>query len=266
MWGVTDASHTRVGESRPLSPEVRSLLERLFGVGDDHGAEALRAQLEGALEVRSEYGWRIGFEVRADVPRSRTRLREYPVHLIGDDLGRPVWVTLRLVDGRLDELEILREGLLLEWEQDLAELDLEVFHRSHDVSDVLQLLDPDTEGCLFRPVPVEPLIRSLVERMLDADARENAELRQQLDVVRALWCPGGHVVFEVATEVPRLPGANHDFPVMLAGQDGDGSFWVILRIVDGCLGELELFRDGLPWAEGMTRLADLDLRPVPAPQ
>ena len=34
---------------------------------------------------------------------------------------------------------------------------------------------------------------------------------------------------------------------------------VVLRITDGCLGELEILREGLSWEEGLTRVEELDL-------
>ena len=114
-------------EFRPLSPEVRALLERILGAIDDYGAKELLAQLEGALEARCEHGCAVELEVHPDAPRSRIAHYDFPVALCGDDEGAAVSVVLRITDGCLGELEILREGL--SWEEGLTrveELDLEL--------------------------------------------------------------------------------------------------------------------------------------------
>lgn len=104
----------------PLSPRVRELLSQILGAGTDHGAPQLRAQLALAQEARCEHGW-IDFRVRADAPRICGPNYDFPVALRGDDDGAPVWAVLRIENGCLAELELLREGLL--WHEGMARLD-----------------------------------------------------------------------------------------------------------------------------------------------
>lgn len=113
-------------EPRPLGPEVRSLLERILGAIDDYGARELRAQLDGAQEIRCEHGCSADLVVSPDAPRTRLSSYDFPVALGGDDEGAPVCVVLRVEKGCLEELEVLREGLPWEGGLDLAQdLDLE---------------------------------------------------------------------------------------------------------------------------------------------
>lgn len=121
-----DREQQEVMELQPLSPEVRTLLERILGAIDDYGARELRAQLESAQEARCEHGCSVDFEVAPDAPRTKVAHYDFPVALCGDDEGAPVSVVLWVSDGRLGELEILREGLA--WEDGLDHvnnLDLE---------------------------------------------------------------------------------------------------------------------------------------------
>lgn len=105
---------------QPLSPEVRTLLERILGAIDDYGARELRAQLDGAQEIRCEHGCSADFVVSPEAPRSKLSGYDFPVALCGDDEGVPVLAVLRVEKGRLEELEILREGLA--WEGGLERI------------------------------------------------------------------------------------------------------------------------------------------------
>ncbi|MDO5082425.1 hypothetical protein EII34_11465 [Arachnia propionica] len=107
-------------EPRPLSPEVRALVERILGAIDDHGAKELRAQLDGAQEVRCEHGCSTDFVVAPDAPRAKVSNYDFPVALLGDDEGAPVLAVLRVTKGCLGELEVLREGLA--WEEGLERI------------------------------------------------------------------------------------------------------------------------------------------------
>ncbi|MDO5066619.1 MAG: hypothetical protein Q4D96_05005 [Propionibacteriaceae bacterium] len=114
-------------QPQPLSPEVRALLERILGAIDDYGAKELRAQLDGAQEVRCGYDCCVDFVVSPDAPRTKLAGYDVPVALMGDDEGAPVWAVLRVEKGCLEELNLLREGL--PWEEGLKRiqaLDLEL--------------------------------------------------------------------------------------------------------------------------------------------
>ena len=102
-WGAT-----AVGLEEPvveLEPGVRHVIEGMLGATDDWGAPELRAQLESARQRGTMADGSVGLVVDEAAPRSQGDHYDFPVIARGESAGRPVTVTLTVVDGAMAFLE-----------------------------------------------------------------------------------------------------------------------------------------------------------------
>ncbi len=213
-----------------LTPVEQEVLHLLLTTDFD-GAPALLCQVEGIVVTRVAVpgGLRVRLRPAKETPAASVKY-DIPVEAsaIGVD-GASIWIALKVADGRLASLEILR------------------------LDGVIHEVPPLTSLTVHVPGPLGEWERAVLARILSADVAGVSALRAQAVSAEGYRIDTGagmmiYLSVDPASPVSALTGV---FPLSVDAVARDGtSVEIILHVAEGRLRIIEVYRiDGEPLGE-----------------